>query len=96
MWLLWLAIGIPLATVPLIFLDGLSWHIAGWALAIFGTLALIWTFTVIDLKRRLLPFIDNPGTVSLLRITALIVALVVGMGHAYLIADEVSRWDMFA
>jgi hypothetical protein len=95
--LLILAVVVPLVTTPIFFFTDLSWHIVGWAVAVPGMVALVWAFTIIDLKRRLMPgFVDNPKIVSRLRIAALAVGLLVGLVHAYQIADLVSRWDAWA
>ena len=92
-----LASVIPLLTIPGLFLAGLAVHVAGWAIAIGGSLGLLAAFTVADLRRRSSRwYVDQPTLLAVLRVAALLVGLVVAGCFAYLIADAIARLDRFA
>lgn len=97
MWLLILSIVIPLATVPLLFVQDKLWvNIVGWAVAIFGSLGFLTAFTVIDMRRRTSRwYVDQPGLLAALRIAALAIGLVAAGCQAYQIADAVARWNVW-
>jgi hypothetical protein len=85
---------IPLLTIPALFLDGLPVHVAGWVVAIFGSVGALALFTAIDLRRRASAwYVDQPGLLAALRVAVLLVGLAVAMLFAYQIADTVARLD---
>ena len=93
-WLLLIGLLIPLLTIPALFVDGLAIHIAGWVVAIFGSVGALAAFTAIDLRRRASTwYIDQPGLLAGLRVAVLVTGLIVAMLFAYKIADAVARLD---
>lgn len=95
-WILLIGLVIPLATIPLLLLDGLALHIAGWLIAIFGSIGALAAFTAVDLRRRSSRwYVDHPGLLAALRVAVLLIGLVVAGFFSYEIADVVARWDQW-
>ncbi|GAA2014621.1 hypothetical protein JL107_08580 [Nakamurella flavida] len=93
-WLLALGVVVPLLALPLALLSGLAAHVAGWAIAIGGSLGALAAFTVVDLRRRSSRwYVDRPGLLGALRVAVLLLGFVVAGAFAYLIADAVARLD---
>jgi hypothetical protein len=91
------AVAVPLATVPLAVLDGWGWHVLGWAVATFGTAGLLIVATLQDTRRRASAwYLGNETLVRLLRVGAVVVALLAAALHSWQIADWVSRLEVFA
>ena len=87
---------LPLAALGLWFVGSLTTNIVGWALAVFGSVIPLAVFTRIDLQRRLSGwYIDRRGLLPALRVAVLLAGLLVAGWFAYLIADEVARWEIW-
>lgn len=87
---------LPLAALVLWFVGSLTTNIIGWALAVFGSVIPLAVFTRIDLQRRLSGwYVDRRGLLAVLRVAVLLAGLVVAGWFAYLIADEVARWEIW-
>jgi hypothetical protein len=88
---------VPLATVALVFLDGWGWHVLGWAVATFGTAGLLIAATLQDTRRRASAwYLGNEALVRLLRLGAVVLALLAAAAHSWQIADWLSRLEVFA
>jgi hypothetical protein len=102
-WILLLALLIPLLSIAGLFVEivpgeTIGWvvAIAGWAIAIGGSVGLLAVFTVIDLKRRSNRwYVDQPVLLAALRVAVLVVGLVVAGFYAYRIADAVARLELW-
>lgn len=87
---------LPLAALGLSLIGTLTTNVVGWALAVFGSVIPLAVFTRIDLRRRLSRwYVDQRGLLAVLRVAVLVVGLVVAGWFAYLIADEVARWEIW-
>ena len=87
---------LPLAALGLSVIGTLTTNIVGWALAVFGSVIPLAVFTRIDLRRRLSRwYVDRRGLLAGLRIAVRVVGLLVAGWFAYLIADEVARWEIW-
>lgn len=94
---LWAAIAGPVIGAALLLLHGWGWNVAGWAAAVVVGLGLLVVFTTVDLRRRLNPwYLARPGIVSALRLGVAVLAIAVAGVHAYLLADDIARLDMWA
>jgi hypothetical protein len=88
---------VPVLTVPLMFLDGWGWHALGWAVATFGTAALLIVGTLQDTRRRAsIWYLSNDALLRALRVAAVALALLAAAAHAWLFADWLSRLAVFA
>jgi len=88
---------LPLAALPLTLVDSLVANVAGWLVAVLGSVVPLAVFTRVDLRRRLSRwYVDRRGLLGVLRVAVLVVGLLVAALFAYLIADEIARWDSFA
>ncbi|MEP6561189.1 MAG: hypothetical protein ABJD68_08970 [Nakamurella sp.] len=95
-WILLIGLGLPIAALSLLLVDGLVAHILGWAIAIFGSVGALAAFTGADLRLRSSRwYVDQPALLAALRVAVLVVGLVVATYFAYLIADTVARWDVW-
>lgn len=95
-WILLVGLVLPLASIGLLFVDGLAAHVVGWVIAIFGSIGALAAFTAMDLRRRSSRwYVDQPGLLAGLRVAVLLTGLVVATCFAYLIADAVARWDVW-
>lgn len=94
--ILLVGLALPLASIALLFVDGLAAHVIGWLIAIFGSIGALAAFTALDLRRRSSGwYVDRPGVLAGLRVAVLLTGLVVATCFAYLIADAVARWDVW-
>jgi hypothetical protein len=90
---------LPLLTVPLALLgrDDWGWHVVGWAMATFGTAALLIAFTLSDTRRRGSAwYLGRDPLVRGLRVAALVLALGAAAWHSYQFADWFARLEVFA
>ena len=88
---------VPILTLPLLLVSNLPINFLGWAVAIFGSLGFLAAFTVVDLRRRMSRwYVDRPGLLAVLRVSVIVVGVVIAGCHAYLIADAIARWDVWA
>jgi hypothetical protein len=95
--LLGAAVLTPLATLPLLFMDGWGWHVLGWAVATLVTAALLILGTLQDTRRRASAFyLRRDGLVRSLRGGALVLALLAAAAHAWMFADWFARLPVFA
>ena len=96
-WLLVIGLVVPLAALALTLVGSWSANVAGWVLAVFGSVIPLGVFTRIDLRRRLSSwYVDQRGLLAALRVAVLVVGLLVACWFGYLIADQVARLDVFA
>ena len=91
------AVAVPLASLPLLLLDGWGWHVLGWAVATLGTAALLIVATLTDTQRRAsVWYLGREPLVPGLRLGAVVLALVAAAAHAWLFADWFSRLAVFS
>ena len=91
------AVVAPLATLPLLLLDGWGWQVLGWVVATFGTAALLIVATLQDTHRRASAwYLGQDGLVSALRVGAMVLAVVAAAAHAWFFADWFSRLAVFS
>lgn len=96
-WMLYLGLIIPLATLPMLLMPGWPWHVAGWLIAIAGSLGFLTAFTIVDLRRRSEgSYADKPGLLAGLRIAVVVVGIVVAGLQIYPVAEMIARWDRWA
>ncbi len=94
--ILLVGLALPLASIVLLFADGLAAHIIGWLIAILGSIGALAAFTAVDLRRRSSGwYVDRPAVLGGLRVAVLLTGLVVATCFGYLIADAVARWDVW-
>lgn len=95
-WLLVVGLVLPLAALALTIVGTLPANIAGWLIVLFGSVIPLAVFTRVDLRRRLSRwYVDRRGLLGALRVAVLVVGLLVAGWFAYLIADEVARWEIW-
>jgi hypothetical protein len=91
------AVATALAGLSLVVLDGWGWHVVGWAVATFGTAALLIVATLKDTHLRAsVWYLSRDALVRGLRVAALALALVAAATHAWFFADWFSRLAVFS
>ena len=88
---------IPLATLPLLLTSNWMAHVAGWFLAIAGSLGFLTAFTIVDLRRRAKgSYVDRPGLLAGLRVAVIVVGILVAGIQIYPVAELIARSDWAA
>lgn len=91
------AVAIPACAAVLLVLHGWYWNVLGWALASFGSLGLVFWFTIVDQHDRGTDrYRGNDSAVAVLRVVAPVLGLLVAVCHAWLFATWLARLDVFA